>query len=593
MPFICLGRTMKKKNAIVKRIVAVLLASVLLVSSGCGAGSSTEVPASVTESVDVSSETTVDTEIKEENPGEYIVNTVDFSVSDAYKTGEYSNTNSNVFYEIFVGSFSDSNNDGVGDLRGIINRFDYLNDGNPESGESLGVEGIWLSPIFKSPSYHKYDVTNYYEIDPKFGTMDDLKELVELAHSRGVKVILDMVINHTSSDNKWFQDFKQAHRSGNTESPYYDYYTFGNSGSDKGRIFYKITDTTEYYEGNFSSDMPELNYDNQQVRDCMVEVAKYYLTDIDVDGFRFDAAKYIYYGEQEKNVEFWCWYIDELKQIKPDIYTVAEVWDSDSITDRYEVALNCFDFTTAQAEGLIATTAKKGDVNAYTSYVQTYIDRIKEVNDDATIIPFIANHDMDRSAGYLNLTSGTAKMGANIYILGPGSPFIYYGEEIGMKGSRGGANTDANRRLAMRWGDGDSVKNPEGSTFEDSKQTNPTLSEQLTDENSLYTYYKTLIMLRKANPEIYLGKYEALKNENGKVGGFVSTYNGTSVVVIHNTLDSVQTINLLDAGVDSDIAGSLRIVGVVGSGLDYENPVGAEINNGVLTVSPQTSVILR
>ena len=104
-----------------------------------------------------------------------------------------------VFYEIFVGSFSDSDGDGIGDLRGIINRMDYLNDGDPQSGLSLGVEGLWLTPIFLSPTYHKYDVTDYYTVDPQFGTMDDLKELADLCHERGVKLILDLPINHTGN----------------------------------------------------------------------------------------------------------------------------------------------------------------------------------------------------------------------------------------------------------------------------------------------------------------------------------------------------------------------------------------------------------
>ena len=116
--------------------------------------------------------------------------------------------NYRTFYQIFVGSFSDSNEDGIGDLRGIINRFDYLNDGDINSGKSLGIQGIWLSPIFTSPTYHKYDTTNYYEIDPKFGTMDDLKELIALCEERNVKLILDLVINHTSHMHPWFKEFK-------------------------------------------------------------------------------------------------------------------------------------------------------------------------------------------------------------------------------------------------------------------------------------------------------------------------------------------------------------------------------------------------
>ena len=124
-----------------------------------------------------------------------------WSVSAGMGEGLVMENNHRVFYEIFVGSFSDSDGDGIGDLRGIINRMDYLNDGNPESGNSLGVEGLWLTPVFLSPSYHKYDVTDYYQIDPSFGTEEDLKELIALCHERDVKLILDLPLNHTGKDH--------------------------------------------------------------------------------------------------------------------------------------------------------------------------------------------------------------------------------------------------------------------------------------------------------------------------------------------------------------------------------------------------------
>ena len=188
-----------------------------------------------------------------------------------------SDYNSRVFYHIFVGSFSDSNGDGIGDLRGIINRLDYLNDGDPASGKSLGIEGIWLSPIFRSPSYHKYDTTDYYTVDSDFGTMDDLKELASECEKRGIKLILDLVINHTGSHNQWFVDFKNAHATGDTASPYYDFYSWNSVGSQNGRSFSNIASSDHYYECNFSGDMPELNFDNPAVYDAVLEIARYYI----------------------------------------------------------------------------------------------------------------------------------------------------------------------------------------------------------------------------------------------------------------------------------------------------------------------------
>ena len=183
--------------------------------------------------------------------------------------------NYRAFYQIFVGSFSDSDGDGTGDLRGIINRMDYLNDGNMYSENSLGVQGIWLSPIFQSPSYHKYDATDYYRIDEKYGTEADLVELIELCHERNVKVILDLVVNHTSTSNEWFLKFTSAHKAGNTTDPYYDIYSWAPlDGRTSGLAYTAIPGANlEYYECNFSTDMPELNYDNPVVREEMLKVA--------------------------------------------------------------------------------------------------------------------------------------------------------------------------------------------------------------------------------------------------------------------------------------------------------------------------------
>ena len=487
--------------------------------------------------------------------------------------------NGRVYYHIFVGSFSDSNGDGIGDLRGIINRFDYLNDGDPHSGVSLGVEGIWLSPIFTSPSYHKYDVTNYYTIDPDFGTMEDLKELIELCHSRGVQIILDMVINHTSTANSWYQSFVDAHQSGNTSHEYYDFYTHASQPAS-GRTFQLISGSDDYYECNFSSGMPELNFDNDAVRQAVLDIAKFYL-DLGVDGFRFDAAKYIYFGEESRNVEFWTWYMAQLRAIKPDIYTVAEVWDGDNATFPYFAATNCFNFTMAQAEGLIASAARGGNIDSLASYVQAYLETIKAQNPDAMMVTFLANHDTDRAAGFLPVSTGVAQVAANISILMPGSTFIYYGEEIGMKGSRGGASTDANRRLAMLWGDGDTVKNPIGTDYS-GKQNNGTVADQLPNGDSLYNYYKRLIAIRRANPEIAYGEYTALRVNGSKAGGFLSTYEGKTVAVFHNPTQESVTIELSKV-TDVELE---KLAAVIGLG-------NATLEGTTLTIDGQTSVVLR
>ena len=503
----------------------------------------------------------------------------EYRVKDAGTVTVKNDTNSRIYYHIFVGSFSDSDGDGIGDLRGIINRFDYLNDGDDNSGLSLGVEGIWLSPIFVSSSYHKYDTGDYYQVDPQFGTEADLKELIDLCHSRNVQIILDLVINHTATSHPWFRAFVEAQQYGDTENEYYDFYSWTDSPKG-GKTYNTIAGTTKKYECNFSSSMPELNYDNPAVRQAVLDVAKYYL-DLGVDGFRFDAAKYIYYGEGEPNHQFWDWYMGELRKIKPDIYTVAEVWDSDGITIPYFSSTNCFNFYMAQANGLLTQTAQAGDVNILTSYVERYYEQIRALRDDAMLVSFLANHDTDRAAGFLTVASGQAKVAANLTMLMPGSSFIYYGEEIGMKGSRGGAMTDANRRLAMNWGDGDTVRDPVGADYA-SGQTNGTVMEQIKQDYSLYTHYKKLIAIRKANPEIAQGDFKALTIEGSKLGGFVFTLEGSSVIVLHNTSNSSITIDLTQI-TDLDITTLAAFAGMA----------DATLEGTTLTIGRQTSVVLR
>lgn len=488
-----------------------------------------------------------------------------------------------VFYEIFVGSFSDSDGDGIGDLRGIINRLDYLNDGDPDSGLSLGVDGLWLTPIFPSSSYHKYDVEDYYSVDPAFGTVEDLKELVTLCHERGMKVILDLPINHASSRGDWYRFFYNARLMHNSKNAYFDFFSTIPAGSPNppGRKFIPVRNLDVLVEANFSDDMPELNFDNEAVRQAVLDVARFWL-EAGVDGFRFDAAKYIYYGDHEQSVAFWDWYVGELKKIRSDLYVVAEVWDGEGVTDRYTPVMNTFNFAVSQQSGLIAETAKHGDVNRFTAYIQRTVDRLKDLNPDAMNILFIANHDTDRCAGYLTVASGSMQMAANLYLLSPGSPFIYYGEEIGLRGSRGGANTDANRRLAMLWGDGDTVADPVGTTYLAKNQTPYSVRDLLGRSESIYTYYKRLLMIRRAYPEIAAGDYRALALQNTKVGGFVSTLEGSSVAVLHNTTNRDITVNLAGAGLWEGFS----VAETVGFGT-------ATLEGTVLTLSAQTSVILK
>ena len=489
--------------------------------------------------------------------------------------------NYRTFYEIFSCSYSDSNGDGFGDLKGITNRLDYLNDGNVNSGKSLGVQGIWLTPIFSSPSYHKYDVSNYYKIDSKLGTLDDLKELLNECHKRNVKLIIDLVINHTSSNCVWFTEFKKAHQNDDTESKYYDYYQWYET-TPVGHTSQSISGTRHYYECNFSGSMPELNYDNQDVYEEMVNVAKYWI-DQGVDGFRFDAAKYIYLNDTNKNVSFWNKYVKDIKDYakasyQKDLYTVAEVWDSDGIILPYNSSTNTFNFSVAQSEGYISNAVKSQNGNSYTSYITNFLNKLKGINPDAMLTQFIANHDTDRAAGYLTVASGDAYMAANLYLLCCGSPFIYYGEEIGMKGSRGSAMTDANRRLAMLWGDEDTIRNPQGSTYRIENQINGTVQDQINSKSSLLTRYRKLIQIRTKYDAIRKGSYSQVKNSDS-LGIFKVVYNDETIYVVHN-------LGVEDVEFDLSALNATEILEQIGM-----NP--SSIKNGVLNIGARSSVILK
>jgi glycosidase len=263
----------------------------------------------------------------------------------------------------------------------------------------------------------------------------------------------------------------------------------------------------------------------------------------------------------------------------PDMYTVAEVWDSDGITDQYLPVMNCFNFTTSQASGLIAETAAGGDVNRYAAYLESMQKRIRAINPDAMNIPFIANHDTDRAAGYLTVASGRMQMAANLYLLSPGSPFIYYGEEIGLRGSRGGENTDANRRLAMLWGDGDTVQDPAGSTY--SNQTPYSVKDLEGMQNTVLQHYRKLIALRKANPEIARGTYIHLSFPDTKAGGFLCEWNGSTVGVFHNTTISTVTLDLS------------QVTDIAFTEISFIGMEDAVLDGSILTLGPQTSAVLR
>jgi glycosidase len=218
-------------------------------------------------------------------------------------------------------------------------------------------------------------------------------------------------------------------------------------------------------------------------------------------------------------------------------------------------------------------------VNLYARALESWQNSIRSVNPDAMDVPFIANHDTDRAAGYLSMANGRMQMAASLYLLSPGSPFIYYGEEIGLRGSRGGASTDANRRLAMLWGDGDTVADPAGSTYD--SQTPYSVKDLEAIPGSLLYHYRRLLALRRANPEIARGTVTALSFPGSKAGGFLCELDGSVVGVFHNTSGSAKELDLSAA---TDLAFSE--ITFIGEG-------EASLEGSLLALDARTSAILR
>ena len=369
-------------------------------------------------------------------------------------------------YEVFVYSFADSNGDGIGDLNGLYDNLGYINDGQPSSGMDLSAGEIWLMPIFPSPTYHKYDTTNYMDIDPAYGTLEDFDKLLKECHARGINVILDLALNHTSTEHPWFlaaKDYLEKLPAGKDpvkdECPYVWYYTF----SREQYPGFVPMDDTWYYEARFWEGMPDLNLSTPEVRNELSTIMKFWL-DRGVDGFRLDAVTSYYTDNPDGNMEFMRWVADTVHGINPKAYLVAEAWtDQSSYASYYSTGVNSFfDFAYSGADGIIAQTAK-GNMTAK-SFAESLANEenlYSSVNEHFINAPFYTNHDMPRSAGYYADDDGPrTKLAGALNLLMTGNAFVYYGEELGMMGS----GKDPNYRAPMYWISDDEYSVAEAST---------------------------------------------------------------------------------------------------------------------------------
>ena len=494
--------------------------------------------------------------------------------------------NYRTWYEIFVYSFYDSDGDGIGDLQGVISKLDYI--------EEMGFNGIWLMPVMPSPTYHKYDVKDYYAIDPEYGTMEDMDELIAECEKRGIKLILDLVLNHTSSKHPWFIqacDYLKGLKEGGEPSvedcPYYGYYHF-KAGTPNSGSWYRVGTTEYYYEGSFVSDMPDMNLENKALRAEIEAIMKFWL-EKGIGGFRLDAAKEFYSGTPDKNIEVLRWVNDYAKSITPDAYLVAEVWDLLNVYSQYYASGidSVFNFAFADAKGRITKTLTyQGDANNAQAYVKALLnsqEAIRSYREDAIDAPFFANHDLGRAAGYMRYDERKVKMAATLNVLMSGSAFVYYGEEIGMTGS----GRDENKRAPMFWSAESKAEGMTNGPKDREVQENrfASFAEQQKDPNSILNFYKDTILLRNQNPEIARGTVAQLEEiTDGDIAAISKTWNDSTIYLLYNLSETEQKQVVLPM----EQYGYKEIAG-------YLSVDGGEVTleNGTITMPAYSVVVLR
>lgn len=448
-----------------------------------------------------------------------------------------------IFYHIWVRAFNDSNNDNYGDINGIIKKLDYLNDGNPETKNDLGIDAIWLSPIFecagKGSTIHAYDTTDYLRINDKFGNEEDLKNLLRECHKRGIKVIFDFVPNHVSINHPWFID---SVNNGSKK----DWFIW-NKNPDKdfeipwggGKytdVWHKVIKNKSYFYGAFARSMPDINFNNIEAKSSVTNVLIHWLNE-GFDGVRIDAARYIYEDGPKKQADckrtfeyFSMLRKDILDKYEASTYSkmmVGEVWTSSEIIKKYYGTGNdmfhmCFDFPLTQIirNAVYAgdkSTAKIKELNNY------IIDQMTTYPDGYRNATFLNNHDNVTSRPMSDYEGNEAKaiLAFALNILLPGTPFVYYGNELGMLNGKGSG--DLRFRTNMEW-----------EKYENNNKNN----------DSILSWYRYLINLRNNSESIKRGDYKEIKTTDSKILAFARSFKDETNIVVINFKKDVSDVQL-------------------------------------------------
>jgi len=446
-------------------------------------------------------------------------------------------------YSLFPIAFADSNGDNKGDLQGIISKLDYLNDNDPSTKTDLEIDAVWMNPIFPSNTYHKYDVDDYRAIDKDFGTMDDFKQLLSEAHKRGIKIILDMVFNHTSDTNPWFTKGISG------ESPFDEYYMIktkikmsdypGNTG------WYGLN--SRMYFGGFWNEMPDLNAENELLRTELKGILDFWM-DLGVDGFRFDAVTQVYaLNEYPRDTpilalskQFWMEMKEHIESKNKDVYTVGEAWAGAILASSYASGFDSL-FNFDLASGIVAAV-KNGSASNFMDNYLNGKNVFKSKTDNYVDAIFLTNHDQNRIMSEVSGDLGKAKLAANILFTLPGIPFVYYGEELGMAGMK----PDEHIREPFVWNKTTTPPMADW-VFNQYNESTPPYDQQVNDPNSLFQLYRTLIQLRKNSEVLRYGDITKIES-NSYLIAFSRSYQGKTWMILHNVSNLPQTFPLSKTG---------------------------------------------
>lgn len=506
-----------------------------------------------------------------------------------------------VAYQVYPRSFNDSNGDGIGDLPGLIEKLDYL--------ENLGIDVIWLSPMYPSPNDDNgYDISDYKGIMSEFGTMNDFDQLLSSIHQRGMKLILDLVVNHTSDEHPWFIESKSSKT--NAKRDWYIWADPKPDGSEPNNwesIFNGSTwefdeSTKQYYFHLFSKKQPDLNWENPDVRQAVFEMMNWWF-EKGIDGFRVDAITHIKKNFEagdlpvpdgkkfapafdidmnQPGIQEWLQEMKDKSLSRYDIMTVGEANgvtpnDAEEWVGEENGKFNMiFQF---EHLGLWSTGDTKFDVKSYKQVLNRWQKQLENVGWNAL---FIENHDQPRRVSTWgddkNYWYESATSHATAYFLQQGTPFIYQGQEIGMTNypfesiesfndvavkteyqivkKEGGdvnqlldkykmENRD-NARTPMQWNNSINAGFTTGKPWfhVNPNYTEINVKQQLNDKFSILSYYKALIQLKKSDLIYTYGKFNMVDAENKQVFAYTRTFKNNTVLIVANLTNEVSELNL-------------------------------------------------